>query len=129
MAGLSKPLPAEDRLVLLPKNPGRFFIFWQLSAGRAEAFRSGAFAPEAELRLTYSDDKTHASSHRVPWQQAGAYLAVPAQGRVYEASFYAQRGGAWEKLLESNQAAAPSAAGMAEERAYASLEFHKRSQP
>lgn len=129
MTGLSKPLPAEDRLVLLPKNPGRFFVFWQLSGGRAEAFRSGAFSPEVELRLTYSDDKTHASSHRVPWQPASAYLAVPAQGRVYEAALYAQRGGVWEKLLESNQTAAPSAAGLAEERAYASLEFHKRSQP
>ncbi|MCM2267434.1 MAG: DUF4912 domain-containing protein [Elusimicrobiales bacterium] len=129
MPGLLKPLPAEDRLVLLPKNPGTFFIFWQFDAGRTEAFRSGALQPEVELRLVYADDKAHASSRRVAWQPARAYLPVPAQGRVYEAALYAQRGGAWEKLLGSNQASAPSAAGQAEERAYASLEFHKRSQP
>lgn len=123
---LTKPLPAEDRLVLLPKNPGTFFAFWGFSAARTEAFRSGAFQPEAELRLVYADDKSHAGSRRLPWQQLSSYVQVPAQGRVYEAALYAQRGGTWEKLLDSNQAAAPSAAGLAEERAYASLEFHKR---
>ena len=54
------------------------------------------------------------------------YLPVPAQGKTYQASLYALRAGAWERLLESNQAAAPAAAGMAEDRAYASLEFHKK---
>lgn len=126
---LTKPLPAEDRLVLLPKNPGTFFAFWRFSAARAEAFRSGVFQPEAELRLAYADDKAHASSHRVSWEDFSAYVPVPSQGRVYEAALYAQRGGVWEKLLESNQAAAPSAAGLADERAYASLEFHKRVAP
>ncbi|MBI5744480.1 MAG: DUF4912 domain-containing protein [Elusimicrobia bacterium] len=126
MPELSKPLPAEDRLVLLPKNPGNFFIFWQLSAGRAEAFRSGALGPDVELRLSYSDDLTHAHSYHLPWQPGRAYVRVPDQGRVYCAALYAQRGANWEKLLESNTAAAPAAAGQAEDRAYASLEFHKR---
>ncbi len=129
MPELSRPLPAEDRLVLLPKNPGAFFVFWQFAGGRSDAFRAGAFAPEVELRLVYSEDRTQASSYRADWQAARAYVPVPAQGRVYEAALYAQRAGAWEKLLESNQAAAPSAAGAAEERAYASLEFHKRVSP
>jgi hypothetical protein len=51
---------------------------------------------------------------------------VPAQGRNYQASLYALRNGAWEKLLESNQAAAPGSAGSAGDRAYASMEFHKK---
>jgi len=126
MPELSRPLPAEDRLVLLPKNPGAFFIFWQLSAGRAEAFRSAAFSPEIELRLTCVDDNAVTSVFKAAWQAGRCYAAVPAQGRTYQVSLYAFRNGAWEKLLESNQAAAPAAAGMAEDRAYASLEFHKK---
>jgi hypothetical protein len=126
MPELSRPLPAEDRLVLLPKNPGVFFIFWQFSAGRAEAFRSGAFSPEVELRLNCIDDSAIVSSVKASWQSGRCYAAVPAQGRTYQVSLYAYRNGAWEKLLESNQAAAPAAAGMAEDRAYASLEFHKK---
>ncbi len=126
---LTRPLPAEDKLVLLPKNPGAFFAFWSFSAARAEAFRAGTLQPEVELRLSYADDKAHAGSRRISWEQLSAYLPVPAQGRVYEAAIYAQRGGAWERLLESNQASAPSAAGLADERAYASLEFHKRVAP
>ena len=127
MPELSRPLPAEDRLVLLPKNPKTFFIFWQFSAGRAEAFRSGAFSAEIELRLVCSDDSASAPAvSKVPWQAGRCYAAVPAQGKTYQVSLYAFRNGAWEKLMESNQAAAPAAAGMAEERAYASLEFHKK---
>lgn len=126
MPELSRPLPPEDRLVLLPKNPGAFFVCWQFSAGRAEAFGSGAFAPEAELRLVCADDAAQAVSLKADWRAGRAYLTVPAQGRVYQASLFALRNGAWEKLLESNQAAAPGAAGSAEDRAYASLEFHKK---
>ncbi|OGR66243.1 MAG: hypothetical protein A2X31_05840 [Elusimicrobia bacterium GWB2_63_22] len=126
MPELSRPLPAEDRLVLLPKNPGSFFVFWLFSAGRAEAFASGAFAGELELRLACVDDGAQASVLKAGWQAGRAYLPVPAQGKTYQASLYALRGDAWEKLLESNQAAAPAAAGMAEERAYASMEFHKK---
>jgi hypothetical protein len=126
MPELSRPLPAEDRLVLLPKNPGVFFVFWRFSAARGEAFRSGAFAPEVELRLVCPDDGAHASSAKADWQAGRFYLPVPAQGRTFQAALYALRGGAWEKLLESNLAVAPVAAGMAEDRAYASLEFHKK---
>ena len=126
MPELSRPLPAEDRLVLLPKNPGVFFIFWQFSAGRLEAFRAGAFSPEIELRLSCVDDSAVVSSVKAAWQAGRCYAAVPAQGRTYQVSLYAFRNGAWERLLESNPAAAPAAAGMAEDRAYASLEFHKK---
>ncbi len=126
MPELSKPLPAEDRLVLLPKNPGVLFLFWQFSHSRAEAFRSGAFSPEVELRLVCAEDGASASAHRAAWQTGRLYLPVPAQGRNCQVSLYAQRAGAWEKLLESNQATAPCAAGQAEDRAYASLEFHKK---
>lgn len=126
MPELSRPLPAEDRLVLLPKNPGSFFVFWLFSAGRAEAFASGAFAAELELRLTCVDDGAQAAVLQAAWQAGRAYLPVPAQGKTYQASLYARRGDAWERLLESNQAAAPAAAGMAEDRAYASMEFHKK---
>ncbi len=128
MTELSKPLPAEDKLVLLPKNPGMFFIFWQFSAGRAKAFVSAALAPEVELRLAYAGDNAAAPAHRAHWQAGRAYLPVPAQGKTYQASLYALRGGAWEKILESNQAAAPAAAGREQDRAYASLEFHKKAQ-
>jgi hypothetical protein len=126
MPELSKPLPAEDRLVLFPKNPGTFFVFWQFASGRAAAFSSGAFSPEVELRLFYCEDNSPASAQRVDWRAARVYVPVPAQGRSYQAALYALRNGVWEKLLESNQAAAPAAAGQAEERAYASLEFHKK---
>jgi len=126
MPELSRPLPPEDRLVLLPKNPGSFFVFWQFSAGRAEAFRSGAFEPEVELRLACLDDGAGSQPLKAGWQAGRAYLSVPAQGKNYQASLYALRAGAWERLLESNPAAAPAAAGMAEDRAYASLEFHKK---
>ena len=129
MPELSKPLPSEDRLVLLPKNPGILFVFWQFSSGRAETFLSGALEPEVELRLAYADDNSPAAAHKAGWQAGRAYLAVPAQGRTYQAALYARRGGNWEKLLESNQAAAPSAAGQEQDRAYASLEFHKKAQP
>ena len=126
MPELSRPLPAEDRLVLLPKNPGMFFIFWRFSAGRAEAFRAGAFSAEIELRLTCADDNAISSVIKADWQAGRCYAAVPAQGRTYQVSLYAFRNGVWERLLESNNAAAPAAAGMAEDRAYASLEFHKK---
>lgn len=126
MTELSIPLPPEDRLVLLPKNPLTFFVFWQFSAGRAESFRLASFSPEIELRLCYADDKTHASTHKAQWQAGRAYLPVPARGGNCEAALYALRNGAWERLLDSNQASAPVAAGMAEDRAYASLEFHKK---
>lgn len=126
MPELSRPLLPEDRLVLLPKNPGTFFVFWQFSESRAEAFRTASFSPEIELRLCYADDKTQASPHRAQWQAGRAYLPVPERGGNCEAALYGLRNGAWEKLLESNQAAAPAAAGMAEDRAYASLEFHKK---
>ena len=126
MPELSTPLPFEDRLVLLPKNPGTFFIFWQFSAGRADSFRLASFSPEIELRLSYSDDKTPASSHKAQWQAGRAYLPVPERGGNCEAALYALRNGAWERLLDSNQAAAPGAAGNAGDRAYASLEFHKK---
>jgi hypothetical protein len=129
MPELSRPLPAEDRLVLLPKNPGTFFVFWQLSAGRADSFRSGAFAPEVEVRLVCQEDSSISDSRKCPWQPGRAYVPVPAQGRTFQAFLYVLRNGAWEKLMESNLKAAPSAAGQAEERAYASLEFHKRVQP
>jgi len=126
MPELSKPLPAEDRLVLLPKNPGAFFIFWQFSASRAEAFRAGSFEPGIELRMSCVDDGAHSAVTRADWHTGRAYLPVPSPGRTYKAQLYAQRGGAWEKLLESNIKASPAAAGMAEDRAYASLEFHKK---
>lgn len=127
MPELSRPLPAEDRLVLLPKNPGMFFVFWQFSASRAGAFGSGAFSPEVEIRLVYCDDNSQAAAQRADWRAARLYVQAPAQGRTCQAALYALRAGAWEKLLESNPAAAPSAAGMAGERAYASLEFHKKA--
>jgi len=126
MPKLSHIFPAEDRLVLLPKNPGVFFVLWCFCASRAEAFRAAALGGEVELRLVYSDDKAPASSRKTAWDSGGAYLEVPAQGKNYTAALYALRGGEWEKLMESNSSPAPSAAGMAEERAYASLEFHKR---
>lgn len=128
MAELQRPLPPEDKLVLLPKNPGTFFVFWQFSAGRAEAFRSAAFAPEIELRLSYAEDRAHAAVHKSDWRAGRAYLPVPERGGACEAALYALRNGAWERLLESNQAAAPAKAGAEEERAYASMEFHKRVQ-
>ena len=126
MPQLSQPIPAEDRLVLLPKNPGAFFVLWRFCASRAEAFRNGVIGGEVDLRLFYSDDKTQAVSRKAQWGDGGAYLDAPGQGRAYTAVLYALRGGDWEKLLESNPAALPSAAGLATERAYASLEFHKR---
>ncbi|MHB0995495.1 MAG: DUF4912 domain-containing protein [Elusimicrobiales bacterium] len=126
MPELSRTLPPEDRLVLLPKNPGSCFVCWQLSSGRAEAFSSGAFAPEVELRLVCVDDASQAVSLKADWRAGRSYMTVPAQGRTYQASLHALRNGSWEKLLESNQAAAPGAAGSAEDRAYASLEFHKK---
>jgi len=129
MPELSKPLPAEDRMVLLPKNPGTFFVFWQLSASREDSFRSGAFSPEVEVRLLCSEDSSRAASRRCGWRPGRVYVAVPPPGGTFQASLFALRDGVWEKLLESNQAAAPSAAGRAEERAYASLEFHKRVSP
>ncbi|OGR44107.1 MAG: hypothetical protein A2X35_12985 [Elusimicrobia bacterium GWA2_61_42] len=112
--------------MLLPKNPGTFFVFWQFSSSRAEAFRSGAFDPGIELRLACVEDGSQLHSLRTDWQTGRVYLPAAAQGRTCQAALYGLRGGAWEKLLESNQAAAPAAAGMAEERAYASMEFHKK---
>ena len=126
MPQLTQMLPAEDRLVLLPKNPGVFFVLWRFCASRTESFLAAAFGGEVELRLFYSDDKTQAFSRKAAWSAGGLYLDVPAQGKNYTAALYALRAGEWEKLMESNSCAAPSAAGMAEERAYASLEFHKR---
>lgn len=126
MAELSRPLPAEDRLVLLPKNPGLFFIFWQFSSGRAAAFGSGALSPGVELRLFSADAGEQAPPVKADWRAGRGYVPVPEPGKTYQAALYALRGGSWEKLLESNQAAAPLAAGMAEDRAYASLEFHKK---
>lgn len=129
MPELSRTLPAEDKLVLLPKNPGVFFAFWQFSESRADSFRAQAFAPEIELRLSYSDDKSPASAHKAQWQAGRAYLPVPPRGGSCEAALYALRGGAWEKLLESNPASAPVTAGADSERACASMEFYKRVQP
>jgi hypothetical protein len=129
MPELSRPLPAEDRLVLLPKNPGAFFVFWQLSASREDSFRAGVFSPEIEVRLLCCEDSSRSGSHKCAWLPGRAYVAVPPSGGTFQASLYALRNGAWEKLLESNPAAAPSAAGRAEDRAYASLEFHKRVSP
>lgn len=125
MPELSNPLPPEDRLVLLPKNPGTFFVFWSFSGNRADLFRLASFAPEIELRLCYAEDKAPASSHKAQWQTGRAYLPVPERGGNCSAALYALRNGAWEKLLDSNQAAAPAAAGAAGDRAYASLGFHK----
>jgi len=127
MPELSRMPPAEDRLVLLPKNPGVFFVFWQFSASRVEAFCSSALGGEVELRLFYSEDKAPAFSRKAAWNAGRLYLDVPAQGKNYTAALYAFRNGEWEKFLESNSVSAPAAAGAAEERAYASLEFHKRS--
>lgn len=129
MPELERTLPAEDRLVLLPKNPGTFFVFWQFSESRADSFRSQVFAPEIELRLSYSEDKSHASAHKAQWQAGRAYLPVPERGGTCEAALYALRAGVWEKLLESNAAAAPAVAGPDSERACASMEFLKRVQP
>ena len=126
MPELAKPLPPEDRLVLLPKNPGLFFVFWQFSESRADSFRTASFAPEIELRVCYADDRTPAAAYKAKWQVGRAYLPVPERGGNCEAAHYALRNGAWERLLESNQAAAPAAAGMAGDRACASLEFHKK---
>ncbi|MBI4350933.1 MAG: DUF4912 domain-containing protein [Elusimicrobia bacterium] len=127
MPELSSPLPPEDRLVLLPKNPGTFFVFWRFSESRADLFRLASFSPEIELRLSCADDRTPASSHRAQWQAGRAYLPVPERGGNCSAALYALRNGAWERLLDSNQAAAPAAAGAAGDRAYASLEFHKKA--
>ncbi len=113
-------------MVLLPKNPGMFFIFWQFSRGREDSFQAASFAPEIELRLSYAEDKTAASAHKAPWRAGRAYLPVPERGGNCEAALYAMRNGAWEKLLESNQAAAPAAAVSAGDSAYGSLEFHKK---
>lgn len=128
MSRLSKALPPEDRLVLLPKNPGEFFSFWNFSGARQEAFRSGALGAEVEVRLFCIEGGTAASSKRAAWDSGGAYVAIPEHGRSYVAALYAQRGGEWEKLLESNVSAAPAAAGSEQDRAYASLEFYRRGQ-
>ena len=126
MPGLSRPLPAEDRLVRLPKNPGLFFAFWQFSAGRAESFRGSVFAPEVELVLSAGADGPSSEPLKVRWEAGSAYLAIPRQGLNYTVSLFVVRNGARERLMESNSAAAPSAAGQPDDRAYASLEFHKR---
>lgn len=121
-------LPAEDRLVLLPKNPGTFFVFWQFSEGREESFRSGGFAPELEIRLSTSADRSFVSSHKYPWQAGKAYVPAPEPGGNCEASLYVLRGGAWELMMTSNQVAAPQAA-QPDDMAYASMEFMKGAQP
>jgi hypothetical protein len=127
MPELSIPLPPEDKLVLLPKNPGSLFVFWSFSSSRGDQFRAASLGAEVELRLFRADDKTQVSSSKAGWEKGGAYLAAPAHGGTYAAALYVLRGGEWERVLESNQAASPAAAGSAQDRAYASLEFHKRS--
>ncbi len=129
MEQLALTLPAEDTLVLLPKNPGTFFAFWRFSAGRQEAFRSSAFAPEVELRVFRSEDRSVFFQHRAPWQDGRAYLPVPERGGLCEAALYALRNGEWERLLDSNQAPAPEAADRCDDRARASMEFMKGGQP
>ncbi|MDA8132514.1 MAG: DUF4912 domain-containing protein [Elusimicrobia bacterium] len=125
MEQLALTLPAEDTLVLLPKNPGTFFAFWRFSSGKEEAFLSSAFAPEVELRVFRSEDKSVFFQHRVFWRAGRAYLPVPERGGACEAVLYALRNGEWERLLDSNQAAAPESADRCDDRARASMEFMK----
>lgn len=113
---------------MLPKNSGVFFVFWQFSGGREESFRSAVFAPELEIRLSTSADRSFVSSHKHGWQEGKAYLPVPGPGGACEAALYALRNGAWELLMTSNQVSAPRPA-QPDDMAYASMEFMKRTQP
>lgn len=129
MPELSINLPAEDRLVLLPRNPGSCFVLWNFASGRADMFRSAVLGPEVELRLLRAEDRAQVFSARAPWGKGGAYLNTPPHGGNYYVALCALRGGEWEKILESNHAVSPAAAGSSQDRAYASLEFHKRVTP
>ena len=103
MPELSRPLPAEDRLVLLPKNPGAFFVFWQFSAGRGGSSSAPRrWRPRSSCACCTPTTNAVASAHKAPWHAGRVYLPVPSQGRNYQAALYALRGGAWEKFLESN---------------------------
>lgn len=124
---LSIALPPEDKLVLLPKNPGSLFAFWSFSAARGDLFRSSSLGGEVEVRLYRAEDKAQVFSARSSWEAGRAYLAVPPHGGAYQAALYVLRGGEWEKAVESNPVSAPAEAGSARDRAYASLEFHKRA--
>lgn len=127
MPELTIPLPTEDKLVLLPKNPDSLFVFWSFSASRAEMFQTSSAGSEIEVRLFRADDNSQVSVAKAQWDKFGAYLPAQRNGGLYSAALYVLRGGEWERVLESNQTAAPAAAGASEDRAYASLEFHKRS--
>ena len=129
MQHLALTLPAEDTLVLLPKNPGAFFAFWRFSPGKEQAFLASSFAPEVELRVFRSEDKSVFFQHRAAWSDGRAYLPVPDLGGTCEAALFALRNGEWERLLESNQVPAPEPADRCDDRARASMEFMRGGQP
>jgi hypothetical protein len=82
---------STDRVVLLPKNPGMFFVFWQFSDARTKLFMSGSYKNEIVLKLFNAQDRTclpavaQDSIHRQAgiaefkfrWDTFKAYISYP----------------------------------------------------
>ena len=126
MYRLDIDIPHENRLAILPVSPGVFFALWDFSASRNGSFIGGELGGEVEVRLFSEQPDIPAVSSRFKWDSYGGYLNCEPKAGTFYAYVYAERGGEWEKLAESNRTQAPAPSVSVDERAYASLEFHKK---
>lgn len=119
-------IPHENRLSLLPVCPGRFFVLWDFSNMRRESFSNGELANEIEIALLDMQNNTQIFSGKFKWYQFGVYIEhEPLPGTFY-AVMYAFSGEEKERITQSNNVLSPTVSGSVDERAYASLEFHKK---
>ena len=127
MTDLTDLLPLSDRAYLLVRNPSSVLVCWTWSGSAARNFESGVYEPEITVRLAAAEDKNLSVECSALWNAGKLYIRPPAEGRVYCASVYARKkGGAGEKLLESNAALTPLSSAMSGLSAgYASAEFFR----
>lgn len=92
-----------DRLVILPKNPDMFFVFWQISDARTKLFVSGGYKPEIVLKIFNAEDKTSIAEFKFKWNTFKAYVPCPRNViNIYAVAFVETVGGSAETLAESN---------------------------
>jgi hypothetical protein len=128
MTDVTDLLRLNDRVYLLVRNPSSVLVCWTWSGSAAGAFESGVYEPEIIVRLAAAEDKNLMVECSARWNAGKLYIRPPAEGRVYAASVYAlKKGGAKDKLMESNAALTPVSSAMSGLSAgYASAEFFRQ---
>lgn len=128
MDNLNKTFPISERLVLLVKNPGKIFVFWNWDKTKTENFLNKNFKKEIILKFYYAQERSFACQKILNWDKLKEYMDIPQKGRDYYATIHAETSSGEDiQLMESNTITVPGIDSEEVKDTYASGFFKKES--